>query len=358
MAVGPDADLVSLDERRRGRLELDLFAFDPVRGQLPADAEKATGGLHADFLRLDRGNLRCALEVDSAFLGLQPSIDANGSAKSKFLGVDPPLSTQRAARRNLLRGNEAVDLKRTARLDFLGFQVPRDAGRSRGSEFLHVHVGIEDAGPGDPGGLRLQRTLDPRAPGGLELHRLDRIPGHDSAAENLDRFLAQLRSEPREVHGAHRFADRMSGVLCMAGGLRGRLSHDGPDRLAEVRRRGLRRFRLFRLFRFRVVAGLDLQVRLLVDLAAREPLLELPENVLPLHWLHRKVEATAKYISFRARASSGVFAIQVSVFFRVSGEFTASSRTWERSSVSRDRAFLCPNIPSRWDPAYLREPRG
>src|SRR5207249_1278165 len=77
MAVGPDADLVSLDERRRGRLELDFFAFDPVRGQLPADAEKATGGLHADFLRLDRGNLRCALEVDFDFLGLQPSIDAN-----------------------------------------------------------------------------------------------------------------------------------------------------------------------------------------------------------------------------------------------------------------------------------------
>src|SRR5437870_12161387 len=96
MAVGPDADLVSSDERWRGRLELDLVAFDPVRGQLPADAEKATRGLHADFLRLDRGNLRCALEVDVDFLGLQPSSDANGSAQSKFLGVDTPLYTQRA----------------------------------------------------------------------------------------------------------------------------------------------------------------------------------------------------------------------------------------------------------------------
>src|SRR3989449_9381419 len=232
------------------------------------------------------------------------------------------------------------------------------SGRSRGSEFLHVHVGIEDAGSGDPGGLRLQRTLDPRAPGGLELHRLDRVPGHDAAAENLDRFLAQLRSEPREVHGAHRLADRMSGALRMAGGLRGRLGHDGPDRLTEVRRRGFGSFRLLRLFRFRVVAGLDLQVRLFVDLAAREPFLELPEDVLPLHWLHRKVEATAKYISLRARASSGVFAIQVSVFFRVRGDFRASSGNWECSSVSRDRAFLCPNIPSRWDPAYLCKPRG
>src|SRR2546427_643359 len=36
MAVRSDSDLVSLDERRRGRLELDLFALDSVRGQLPA----------------------------------------------------------------------------------------------------------------------------------------------------------------------------------------------------------------------------------------------------------------------------------------------------------------------------------
>src|SRR5437016_14105677 len=133
----------------------------------------------------------------------------------------------------------------------------------------------------------------------------------------------------------------------MAGRLRGRLSYDSPDRFPEIRWCGLGRFRLLRLFRFRVVADLDLQVRLLVDLAAREPFLKLSEDVLSLHWLHRKVEATAKYISFRARASSGVFAIQVSVFSRARGDFAASSRTRGRSSVSRNRAFLCPNIPSR-----------
>src|SRR5213594_2822917 len=358
MAVRSDADLVSLDERRRGRLELDLFALDSVRGQLPADAEKASRRLHADLFRLDRGDLRRALEVDVDFLGLQPAIDANGSAHSKFLGADAALDTQRAARRNLLRGNGAVHLKGAARLDLLGFQVPRDTRRSGRPEFLHVHVGIEDAGSGDPGGLRFQWTLDPRAPRGLELRRLDRVPGHDAAAKNLDRLLAQLRSEPREVHGAHRLADRVSGVLCMARRLRGRLRHDGSDRFPEIRRRGLGCFRLLRLFRFRVVAGLDLQVRLLVDLAAREPFLELPEDVLPLHWLHRKVEATAKYISFRARASSGVFAIQVSVSSRVRGDFAASSRRWGRSSVFRNRAFLCPNIPSRWGAAYLCKPRG
>src|SRR5438093_3221478 len=105
----------------------------------------------------------------------------------------------------------------------------------------------------------------------------------------------------------------------MARRLRGRLRHDGSDRFPEIRRRGLGCFRLLRLFRFRVVAGLDLQVRLLVDLAAREPFLELPEYVLPLHWLHRKVAATAKYISFRARASSGDFGVQVAVFSPVRG---------------------------------------
>src|SRR5207244_11260922 len=89
---------------------------------------------------------------------------------------------------------------------------------------------------------------------------------------------------------------------------------------------GLRRVRLLRLFRFRVVADLDLQVRLLIDLAAREPFLKLSEDVLSLHWLHRKVEATAKYISFRARASSGVFVIQISLSCRVRGDFAARSR--------------------------------
>src|SRR5438093_190311 len=182
MAVRPDTDLVSLDERRRGRLELDLFALDSVRGQLPADAEKASRRLHADLLRLNRGDLRRALEVNLDFLGLQPAIDANGSAHPKFLGVDAALATQRAARGNLLRGNGAVHLKGAARLDLLGFQVPRDTRRSGRSEFLHVHVGIEDAGSGDPGGLRFQWTLDPRAPRGLELRRLDRVPGHDAAA--------------------------------------------------------------------------------------------------------------------------------------------------------------------------------
>src|SRR6266508_2690669 len=88
-AVGPDADLVSLDERRRRRLELNLLPFDSVCGQLPADPEKASGGLDADFLRLDRGNLRRSLEVDLDFFGLQSTVDANGSAQSKFLGLNP-----------------------------------------------------------------------------------------------------------------------------------------------------------------------------------------------------------------------------------------------------------------------------
>src|SRR5207245_9190832 len=115
------------------------------------------------------------------------------------------------------------------------------------------------------------------------------------------------------------------------GGLRGRLGPCRPDRPAEVRCCGFGCFRLLRLFRFRVVAGLDFQVRLLVDLAAREPFLELPEDVLPLHWLHRKVEATAKNISFRARAPSGVFAMQVSVLFAAPGRLTA----YPRRSVPR-----------------------
>src|SRR5881628_1439399 len=338
VAVGTDADLLALDERGGRRLELDLFAFDAVGGQLPADAEKATGGLHTDLLRLNRRNLRCPAQIDRDFLGLQPAVDTNGSARSKFLGFDG-----------------AINLERAARLDLFGLQGPRDSRGARRAEFLHMHVGLEDAGPGDARGLGLQGTLDPRTPRGLELDRLDRVPAHDTAAENLDRLLAQLRSDSREIDRTHRFADGMSGVLCMAARLGGCLRDHGADRLAEVRHRRLGRFRLLRL---RIVAGFDLQVRLLVDLAPREPFLKLSEDVLPLHWLHRKVEATAKYISFRAMASIGFLVIHVWDFWRARVDFAASSCAWERSTVSCSPVFLCPNMQSRWDPVYLCKPRG
>src|SRR3989475_4953701 len=96
-----------------------------------------------------------------------------------------------------------------------------------------MHVGLEDAGPGDARGLGLQGTLDPRTPRGLELDRLDRVPAHDTAAENLDRLLAQLRSDSREIDRTHRFADGMSGVLCMAARLGGFLRGHGARRLPQ-----------------------------------------------------------------------------------------------------------------------------
>src|SRR3989442_14380587 len=241
VAVGTDADLLALDERGGRRLELDLFAFDAVGGQLPADAEKATGGLHTDLLRLNRRNLRCPAQIDRDFLGLQPAVDTNGSARSKFLGVDSPLDGQRATRGNLLGFDGAINLERAARLDLFGLQGPRDSRGARRAEFLHMHVGLEDAGPGDARRLGLQGTLDPRTPGGLELDRLDRVPAHDAAAEDLDRLLAQLRTDPREIDRTHRFADDVTSVLRMAAGLGGCLRDPGPDPFAEVRHRRLGR---------------------------------------------------------------------------------------------------------------------
>src|SRR3989441_4655371 len=237
VAVGTDADLLALDERGGRRLELDLFAFDAVGGQLPADAEKATGGLHTDLLRLNRRNLRCPAQIDRDFLGLQPAVDTNGSARSKFLGVDAPLDGQRTTRGNLLGLDGAVDLERAARLDLFGLQTPGDSRRARRAEFLHMHVGLEDAGPGDARRLGLQGTLDPRASGGLELDRLDRVAAHDAAAEDLDRLLAQLRPDPREIDRTHRFTDDVSGVLCMAAGLGGCFRDPAPDRFAQGRHR-------------------------------------------------------------------------------------------------------------------------
>src|SRR5437899_12027964 len=111
----------------------------------------------------------------------------------------------------------------------------------------------------------------------------------------------------------------MSGVPCMAARRGGCLRDHGADRLAEVRHRRLGRFRLLRL---RIVAGFDLQVRLLVDLAPREPFLKLSEDVLPLHWLHRNVVATAKYITFLAMASFGFLVIHVSDYWQVRYNFS------------------------------------
>src|SRR5207245_1099268 len=178
-------------------------------------------------------------QINRDFLGLQPAVDANGSARSEFLGVHSPLDGQRATRGNLLGFDGAIDLEGAARLDLFGLQVPRDSRRPRSTEFLYVHVGLEDAGPGDARGLGFQRTLDPRTPGGLELDRLDRVSAHDAAAENLDRLLAQLRSDPREVDGTHRFTDDVRGVLRMAAGLSRALRAHGADRLAQVRHRRL-----------------------------------------------------------------------------------------------------------------------
>src|SRR5947209_2503700 len=231
MAVGPDADLLALDERGGRRLELDLLALDAVRGQLPADAEKTARGLHSNLLGLDRRNLRCAAQIDCDFLGLQPAVDANGSAGLKFLGGDSALDGQRTTRGNLLGLDGAVDLERAARLDLFGLQTPGDSRRARRPEFLHMHIGLEDAGPGDARGLGLQRTLDPRTPRRLELDRLDRVPAHDAAAEDLDRLLAQLRPDSREIDRTHRFANDVTRMLRMAARL-GLLA--GPLRLRRV----------------------------------------------------------------------------------------------------------------------------
>src|SRR2546425_5245698 len=270
VAVGTDADLLALDERGGRRLDLDLVAVHAAAVQLPAVGQKATGALHPDLPRLNRRNLRCPAQIDRDFLGLQPAVDTTGSARSKFLGVDSPLDGQRATRGNLLGFDGAINLERAARLDLFGLQGPRDSRGARRAEFLHMHVGLEDAGPGDARGLGLQGTLDPRTPRGLELDRLDRVPAHDTAAENLDRLLAQLRSDSREIDRTHRFADGISGVLCMAARLGGCLRDPGADRLAEVRHPRLGRFRPPPV---RSVAGFYVLVLLFVDLSPRGPFL-------------------------------------------------------------------------------------
>src|SRR5206468_3231968 len=160
-----------------------------------------------------------------------------------------PEEAARGLHPNLLRFDR-WNLGRAAEIDlnFLRRQPAIDANGSARSEFLDLDPALDRQGAARGNLLRLD--------GAVDLKRAARL-------------------DPVEVNGAHGLANDVGCVFRVAGSLRRRLSHDGPDRLTDVRHRGLGCFRLLRL---RVVAGLDLQVRLLVDLAAREPFLELAED--------------------------------------------------------------------------------
>ncbi len=58
--------------------------------------------------------------------------------------------------------------------------------------------------------------------------------------------------------------------------------------------------------RLRLVAGLDLEVRLLGDLAPGQAFLELLENLAPLHRCHRWKAMDAIYLSFSAISAAEI----------------------------------------------------
>src|SRR6184192_3123862 len=105
-------------------------------------------------------------------------------------------------------------------------------------------------------------------------------------------------------------------VVGHASGVGGRLRDRASNRGPEIDARGCGLFRFLRLVRFGLVAGFDLQVRLFVDLAARESLLELTQDVLAFHSVHRIGLRTAKYVSLWSNISNpfrGIGSIAVGV---------------------------------------------
>src|SRR2546428_10619878 len=146
-----------------------------------------------------------------------------------------PLHLKGATDRNVLRLDVPLDLQRTARLDVFRGELARDAGRPRTMKFLNVDVPFENAGPRNPGDLRIERTLDFRATRGNELDGPHRVATHDAAANDLDRLVAELGANAGKVHRAHRLTDRADCVASGPGGLRRGLSDHVPDRGAEIR---------------------------------------------------------------------------------------------------------------------------
>src|SRR5213078_4597868 len=255
-----------------------------------------------------------AIDVD--ILSLQTPIEPDGPAGVEVLRLDGTLHLHGAARREVFDLDPPFDLEGPARFDGFRLQVPRNAHGASGTEFLDLDVPFEGAGTRDAGDFRDEGPLDPRAPRRLELVRPDGVAAHHAASDDFDRFVAQLRRPTREVDRPHRLSHGADRVVGHASGVGGRLRDRASNRGPEIDARGCGLFRFLRLVRFGLVAGFDLQVRLFVDLAARESLLELTQDVLAFHSVHRIGLRTAKYVSLWSNTSNpfrGIGSIAVGV---------------------------------------------
>src|SRR2546430_5957338 len=105
--------------------------------------------------------------------------------------------------------------------------------------------------------------------------------------------------------------------------------------------------------------GLHLEIRLLLNLAALEPLLESSQDVFAFHIVHRKGAWTAKYVSLWSNLSKSFLGMRITVWVRTFFGFASRRNRPRRSThVARSPAFLFPNIPSRCGPLNLYKPRG
>src|SRR3990170_166615 len=121
---------------------------------------------------------------------------------------------------DVLPHHVASDVQGATRLDTFRLQRSCNASRARSAELLDGDVAITAAGPGDARDLRHERALDLRASSRFELHRPNRVPGHDARSDDLDRLVAQLRPDAGELHRPHRV---LRGPRRLLRGLRGAL---------------------------------------------------------------------------------------------------------------------------------------
>ena len=215
----------------------------------------------------------------------------------------------------LLRGRPAPHMKAPSEVHFAAFHVAADVHGAGAMNLLglqaavHLHgpcgvelarmgVPLEHAGPRDLHERGVQVADDTARARALKLPRPDRVPGHDSAARNLHHAVRR-HDALAEVGELHSPQSGVEGLLETQPDLReipqGRLEGlpNRPfDEHAHVVRsaRGAtgrlfprRHIFCLLLSGLRLVPGFDLEVRLLGDLAPREPLLEPAEDVRPLH---------------------------------------------------------------------------
>src|SRR5438445_2184610 len=291
--VRSDHDLLADDEVRGRALQVHLVGRDAVRAELASPSEESAGPPHRHLRAVNHRRGHVPAELDHELAGLQGPAETRTAIEMEFLGGRPPSDVEAPPHVDLLGLDVPAHVESAGAVDLRSTQVTVHLRRARGMEIPSGHVPLEDAGPRRLHEVRLQVAGDAAGSRGLELVRAYGVPGDDAGARDLDVPVPGLDalSEVREAHPGHGGLDGLADppleVRHVPQHRFNGCSNRPLDQQAEVLRMSrmpgvlvtdLPGLLAFGLLGLRLVPGLDLDVRLLGDLASREPLLETPED--------------------------------------------------------------------------------